>query len=310
MTADTRQQLAARADALLYNMCPTDPRPEGARPDTPVVSVASESPYNYDCLNQPEVMRKADIDMSYRSCAQVQAPYYNSHYVGLAQLQADPVPFKEKLNAILHISSNCKTNSHREDAVSSLQEQLQQQKSSLQLHSYGECARNMGEKELKELASLGVTKLSRRYKFCLAMENTIEMDYITEKVYHALESGCIPIYYGAPNVNDYIPDAAGIINYSKLRSPAALLKELERLAADESAYSQMLAWRKKSLQELAPGFQRLYDHTKMDAKCRLCQLLVEHRKAPKKYTMCYANTTWQEAGKKAAAEATVPLPTT
>eukprot|EP00775_Hariotina_reticulata_P009874 gene9874-10032_t len=219
MTADTRQQLAARADALLYNMCPTDPRPEGARPDTPVVSVASESPYNYDCLNQPEVMRKADIDMSYRSCAQVQAPYYTSQYANLAQLQADPVPFKEKLNAIL----------------------------------YGECARNMGEKELKELAAVGVTKLGRRYKFCLAMENTIEMDYITEKVYHALESGCIPIYYGAPNVNDYIPDAAGIINYSKLRSPAALLKELERLAADESAYSQMLAWRKKSLQELAAG---------------------------------------------------------
>ena len=68
-----------------------------------------------------------------------------------------------------------------------------------------------------------------------------------------MESGCIPVYYGAPNVNDYIPDAAGIINYSKLRSPAALLAELERLASDESAYNEKLAWRKKSLQQLAPG---------------------------------------------------------
>jgi hypothetical protein len=71
MTADTRQQLAARADALLYNLCPTEPRPDGARPDTPVVSVSMESPGNYDCLNQPEAMRKADMYMSYRSCAQV-----------------------------------------------------------------------------------------------------------------------------------------------------------------------------------------------------------------------------------------------
>jgi len=71
MTADTRQQLASRADALLYNLCPSEPRPEGARPDTPVVSVSMESPGNYDCLNQPAVMRKADIAMSYQTCAQV-----------------------------------------------------------------------------------------------------------------------------------------------------------------------------------------------------------------------------------------------
>jgi len=37
----------------------------------------------------------------------------------------------------------------------------------------------------------------------------------------ALESGCIPIYYGAPNVDDYIPDAAGIINYAKLGPPCS-----------------------------------------------------------------------------------------
>jgi len=40
---------------------------------------------------------------------------------------------------------------------------------------------------------------------------------------------------------------------AKLRSPAALVEELERLAGDESAYNEKLAWRKKSLQQLAPG---------------------------------------------------------
>jgi len=106
-------------------------------------------------------------------CLQVPSPYYNSHYVNLAQLQADPVPFKEKQNAILLVVSNCKTNSHRQDLMHSLQEHLQQQKSSLQLHSYGECDRNMGVKELQELAAIGVTKLGRRYKFCLVCADCV-----------------------------------------------------------------------------------------------------------------------------------------
>jgi len=43
-------------------------------------------------------------------------------------------------------------------------------------------------------------KLSFRYKFCIAIENSLAMDYVTEKVYDALAAGCVPIYYGAPNI--------------------------------------------------------------------------------------------------------------
>jgi len=83
------------------------------------------------------------------------------------------VAFKDKLNAILYISSNCKTNSHRHEIVTSLKEQLQQQKSNLQLHSYGECGRSMGEKELQELSAIGVAKMGRRYKFCLVCADCV-----------------------------------------------------------------------------------------------------------------------------------------
>jgi len=82
------------------------------------------------------------------------------------------MPFKEKLNAILYISSNCKTNSHRQDLVPQPAAAAAAE-SSLQLHSYGECDRNMGVKELQELAAIGVTKLGRRYKFCLACADCV-----------------------------------------------------------------------------------------------------------------------------------------
>eukprot|EP00775_Hariotina_reticulata_P003898 gene3898-4152_t len=85
------------------------------------------------------------------------------------------------------------------------------------------------------------------------MENSIEMDYVSEKVYHALESGCVPIYYGAPNVEDFLPDPASVVNYAHFHSPGALMAELERLAGDEAQYQMKMAWKNKPLEQLTPG---------------------------------------------------------
>jgi len=42
------------------------------------------------------------------------------------------------------------------------------------------------------------------YEFCLCFEN-MDMDgYMTEKLFDCLYAGCIPIYYGDPNIADYI----------------------------------------------------------------------------------------------------------
>ena len=35
----------------------------------------------------------------------------------------------------------------------------------------------------------------RRYRFCIAMENTVAHDYVTEKLWDAFAAGCVPIYY-------------------------------------------------------------------------------------------------------------------
>ena len=46
----------------------------------------------------------------------------------------------------------------------------------------------------------------RNYKFAYCFENTINIKgYITEKIFHCMYSGSIPIYYGASNIQDYIP---------------------------------------------------------------------------------------------------------
>ncbi len=51
-----------------------------------------------------------------------------------------------------------------------------------------------------------VLDLLSRYKFCICYENIADQPgYITEKIFNAFAAGCVPVYWGAPNVTDYIP---------------------------------------------------------------------------------------------------------
>lgn len=45
------------------------------------------------------------------------------------------------------------------------------------------------------------------YKFCICYENQKNVNgYITEKIFDCFLSGCIPIYWGAENISQYVPE--------------------------------------------------------------------------------------------------------
>lgn len=49
------------------------------------------------------------------------------------------------------------------------------------------------------------------YKFSIVYENTIRAPgYISEKIFDCYISACVPIYWGAPNITEYIPKACFI----------------------------------------------------------------------------------------------------
>lgn len=62
----------------------------------------------------------------------------------------------------------------------------------------------------------------KNYKFALAFENNNnEIGGICEKIFDVMAAGCVPIYWGAPNVLDYIPketfiDFRDFLDYKKL----------------------------------------------------------------------------------------------
>ena len=45
----------------------------------------------------------------------------------------------------------------------------------------------------------------RNYKFCLCFENVVFGGLVSEKIIDCLFAGCLPIYFGAPDITDYIP---------------------------------------------------------------------------------------------------------
>jgi hypothetical protein len=49
------------------------------------------------------------------------------------------------------------------------------------------------------------------YRFSLAIENSVQMGYWTEKLSDCILANTIPIYYGAPDVLDYFPSQSVVI---------------------------------------------------------------------------------------------------
>jgi hypothetical protein len=82
-----------------------------------------------------------------------------------------------------------------------------------------------------------------RYKCLIAFENSISVDYVTEKFYDALLTGAVPVYLGAPNITDYSPVTKCFINVDDYRSPRELADYLLALGRDESIWQLLIAWK-------------------------------------------------------------------
>lgn len=47
----------------------------------------------------------------------------------------------------------------------------------------------------------------KHYKFCICYENTKGLNgYVSEKIFDCFRAGCVPVYWGAPNIQKYIPE--------------------------------------------------------------------------------------------------------
>jgi hypothetical protein len=48
------------------------------------------------------------------------------------------------------------------------------------------------------------------YRFSLCFENCIFPGYVTEKIFDSFFAGAVPVYYGAPDIGDFVPEGCFI----------------------------------------------------------------------------------------------------
>ncbi len=80
-----------------------------------------------------------------------------------------------------------------------------------------------------------------RTKFAICYENVRDLPgYITEKIFDCFFSGCIPVYWGASNISEYIP-ADCFIDRRQFQDTEAVYRHLKSITEQEfTAYQQRI----------------------------------------------------------------------
>lgn len=71
-----------------------------------------------------------------------------------------------------------------------------------------------------------------RYRFALVMENAQIPDYVTEKMFDAFIAGTVPVYWGAPNIAEWV-DPEAYLDASRFTGPHEILRRLATMTDDE-----------------------------------------------------------------------------
>lgn len=100
------------------------------------------------------------------------------------------------------------------------------------------------------------------YKFVLAFENSLCTDYVTEKLYTALQNGVVPVVYGEADYRAYAP-VNSYINARDFDTPRQLADYLWLLHQNKHLYQNYLAWNEDFIVDRFPN----------DGWCSLCEML-------------------------------------
>ena len=136
-------------------------------------------------------------------------------------------------------------------------------------HSFGRCLHNMDVASVTGSSKSEKKDIIKHYKFYFCFENSVYKDYVTEKVYHALLAGTVPIYFGAPNFADFVPKNS-VIDARKFSSPKDLAAHLAMLSNNETEYNKYHAWRKDYNKSASMEMRKIANYDTKNMICRLC----------------------------------------
>lgn len=201
------------------------------------VAWSMESNPNYPEMVDPAFMQYFDMTMTYEFGSDVWVPYLPPAKEW-AEAQKTPIPAKTEEAPVVLFQSSSMNLSGRDGLAEALSRQIK-------IDSYGRYLRNRSIEGPDRGPQTKIETIAR-YRFCLALENSIATDYVTEKMFDPLLAGTVPVYLGAPNVDEFVP-AGSYINAEDHGGPEDLAAYLRHLVATPQEYAAYFAWRSKPL---------------------------------------------------------------
>ncbi|CAG8809124.1 20698_t:CDS:2, partial [Cetraspora pellucida] len=185
-------------------------------------------------------------------------PAYGIHKDNIPKFYETHVPFNEKREDVFisWMAGNCNPINNRTDYVYELMQHIT-------IHSYGNCHHNQeipdnirekyGIKEGESayysthMYEVKIDTISQ-YKFHITFENSNCKGYVTEKVYDSFLGDSIPIYMGAPDIDNYVPPHS-IIKVSDFKNVEDLAKHIYMVANNQTLYESYFEWKKDMTHE-------------------------------------------------------------
>eukprot|EP01138_Halocafeteria_seosinensis_P001553 gb/GECG01001591.1/.p1 GENE.gb/GECG01001591.1/~~gb/GECG01001591.1/.p1 ORF type:complete len:545 (+),score=95.60 gb/GECG01001591.1/:1-1635(+) len=109
------------------------------------------------------------------------------------------------------------------------------------------------------------------YKFHLITEATLEENWVAPEWSQAFAAGTVPVYMGAPNIDEFAPGPKSFINARDFSSADELWDFLNHLNQNEEEYMQYHEWKKNGLSET---FEAKLHQCAHYAECRICEHVV------------------------------------
>ena len=229
----------------------------------------NENPVYTPAVSDPRIMSKFNLLISYRLDSDFPSPIYPMPTL------AEAIPFKQRLGNVLAVFSKC------EVVRTEYMRQLMQY---TEVHSYGSCLKNRdgliglyGQVNGKYVFKDYKLVLTRFYKFSLVFMNQ-DCDYfVDDRLYHALDTGSVPVYMGTNKIDEFLPGNLknSIIKLSDFKSPRELAEYLNYLSKNETAYNKYLLWKTTGIGDISNTTIGRWWKPKYPLFCQVCMRLAQ-----------------------------------
>ena len=267
-TRDTNSSILETVDAAVIHLPSNSNNPNdilrdaGLMDPSKIFKVAMSMESERSHPKQFHSLSKYDIEMSYRMDSDVPNPYFTFARGKQDLLEKTNSTWEMREKAVVYVARNCHTQSKRDELVKKLQEHVR-------VDSVSNCLNN--KHWPRDIPRNNKRELLRRYVALLAAENSIERDYVTEKVYAGLITGTVPIYFGAPNIDNFVPSNSIIrVQYPLTKENITELAEKIKLILNsKDEYDRLTHFKQQPLYE--DKFLETFNFTRVGMICRLCR---------------------------------------